>query len=58
MLEYPDFEQEYWSRTAIGLYKNGHDFITLMKWISYYDRLYYENINYYDLMGSVFKMFK
>ena len=26
-----------------------------MKWICYYDRYYYENINYYDLMGSVCK---
>ena len=24
-----------------------------MKWICFYDRSYYENINYYDLMGSV-----
>ena len=26
-----------------------------MKWICYYDRSYYENINYYDLMGSIGK---
>ena len=26
-----------------------------MKWICYYDRSYYENINYYDLMGSICK---
>ena len=24
-----------------------------MKWICYYDRSYYENINYYDLMASI-----
>ena len=54
MLENPDFEQNYWSRTATGVYKkNGHDSIRLMKWICYYDRSYYENINYYDLMGSL-----
>ena len=27
--------------------------IRLMKWICYYDRSYYENINYYDLMASI-----
>ena len=27
MIEYPDFKQEYWSRTAEGVYKNGHDSI-------------------------------
>ena len=26
-----------------------------MKWICYYDRSYYENINYYDLMDSICK---
>ena len=53
VLENPDFEQNYWSRTATGIYKIGHDSIRLMKWICYYDRSYYENINYYDLMGSL-----
>ena len=53
MLEISDFGQDYWSRTAIGIYKNGHDSIRLMKWICYYDRSYYENIKYYDLMGSI-----
>ena len=53
MLENPDFEQIYWSKTATGVYKIGHDSIRLMKWICYYDRSYYENINYYDLMGSI-----
>ena len=43
-----DFEQDYWSRTAQGLYKIGHESIRLMKWICYYDRSYYEIINYYD----------
>ena len=46
MLESSDFEQKYWSRTAYGIYKNGQDSIRLMKWICYYDRSYYENINY------------
>ena len=38
MLENSDFEQNYWSRTATGIYKIGHDSIRLMKWICYYDR--------------------
>ena len=55
MLENPDFEQDYWSRTAIGIYKIGHDSIRLMKWLPYYDWFYYDNINFYDLMASVLK---
>ena len=53
MLKNPDFEQEYWSRTAVAFYKIGHDSIRLMKWICYYDKAYHENINYYYLLGSV-----
>ena len=52
MLENPDFEQNYWSRTAEGIYKNGHDSNRLMKRICYYDRAN-KNINDYDLMGSI-----
>ena len=55
MLENSDSEQDYWSRTAQGVYKIGHDTIRIMKWICYYDRSFYENINYYDLMASVCK---
>ena len=55
MMKNPDFEQDYWSKTATGIYKIGHDSIRLMKWICYYDRSYYENNNYYDLMGSCCK---
>ena len=55
MMKNPDFEQYYWSRTDTGIYKIGHESIRLLKWICYYDRSYYENINYYDLMGSVLK---
>ena len=58
MLRNPNFEQNYWSRTAKGIYKIGHDSIRLMKWIFYFDRFYYENINYYDLLGSICKYFK
>ena len=53
LLKNPDFEQNYWSRTSTGIYKIGHDSIRLMKWICYYDRSYYEKINYYDLMASI-----
>ena len=55
MIQNPDFEQDYWSRTAQGIYKVGHDSIRLLNWICYSDRYYYENINYYDLMGSICK---
>ena len=40
MIKISDFEQDYWSRTAQGVYKIGHDSIRLMKWICYYDRSY------------------
>ena len=55
MLKDSDFEQNYWSKTANGIYKIGHDSIQLIKFICYYDRSYYENINNYDMMGSVCK---
>ena len=53
MIKNPDFEQNYWSQASTGIYKIDHDCIRLMKWICYYDRSYYENINYYDLMASI-----
>ena len=53
MLENPDFEQDYWSRTAEGFYKIGHDSIRLLKWLFNYDRSYHDNMNYFDLMGNV-----
>ena len=53
MLESPNFEQNLWSRTATGVYRIGLDSIRLMKWICYYDRSHYENINYYVSMCSV-----
>ena len=55
MLKNPNFEQNNYSLTSTDIYKIGHDSIRLMKWIIYYDRSYYENRNYYDLMGSVLK---
>ena len=55
MLENPDFEQDYCSRTAEGNHKIGHDSIRLMKRLIFYDRSYYDNMNYFDLMGSLCK---
>ena len=55
MLENPDFEQNFWSKTATGVYKIGHDSIRILKWKCYYDRSYYEKKNSYDLMGSICK---
>ena len=54
MLENPDFEQNHYSITSSGIYKVGQDSIGLMKWLAYYNRSFYENINYYDWMGSIF----
>ena len=48
-------EQKYYSRTAKGVCKIGHDSIRLMKRVCYHDRSVYENIIYYDLRGSVLK---
>ena len=53
MLENPDFEQKYYSRTSTGLYTIGYDSIRLMNWLAYYDRSYFENENFYDLIASV-----
>ena len=53
MIEKPDFEQNYWSRTAEGIYRIGHDSNRLMKWICYFDKYNQVNIFYFDLMGSI-----
>ena len=55
MLENLDFEQRYWSRTAEGIHKIGHDSVRLMKWLIYYDRSCHDNLNYFGLMGSICK---
>ena len=55
MLENLNFEQNHYSMTSTDIYRIAHDSIRLMKWICYYDRCYYENINYYDLMVSILK---
>ena len=46
MLENPVFEQEYWSRTAEGILKIGHDSFRIKKWLLYYDQSYYDKMNY------------
>ena len=53
MNENRGFEQNNHSRTALLVYKNGHDSITLMKGLVYQDRSYHLKYNYYDLMPSV-----
>ena len=58
MLKNPDFEQNKNSLTSTGFFKIEHDSIRLKKWICYYDSSFYENIIYYDLMGSVLKSLK
>ena len=55
MLENPNFEQDPWSRTAEGINKIGHDSNIIIKWLIYYDRSYYDNINYFVLVGSICK---
>ena len=58
MLENPGLEQNKHSPTSTGNYKNAHDSIRLLKWICYYDRSFYENINFYDVMCSIAKSIK
>ena len=55
MLENPNFEQDYWSRTAVGIYRSGHDCVRLVQWLIYYDRSYYDNMSYFDMMESFCK---
>ena len=53
LLENPDSEQDFCSRTAKGIYQIGHGSIRLMKWLACYDRTFYEKINYCDLTRSI-----
>ena len=55
MSESPVFEQDYYSRSAKGIYNIGHDSVRIMKWLYYYDRSFYENKNYYYSMGLIEK---
>ena len=54
----PDFEQNHYSRTSVGIYKIGYESLRLVKWLIYFDRCFYENINYFDLTGSRVKSVK
>ena len=53
MLEIPILNKIIGPKQPKSFYKIGHGCIKLMKWICYFDRSYYENKNYYDLMGSI-----
>ena len=53
ILEILDFEKEYWSRKSTGVYKIGYDSVRLKKSLTFYDKYFYGNVNYYDLMGSI-----
>ena len=53
MLEFPDFAQNHYSISSFGICRVVHDSIRILKWICYYDRFFYENIYYYDLLGSI-----
>ena len=55
MLKNPNFEQGFWSKTTENIYKIGHDSFRLMKWLIYYDRSYFDNLKYFDIMGSICK---
>ena len=55
MSENPDFEQDHWSRTAERIYEIGHECIRLMKWLIYYDRYFYDKMNYFDILSSLCK---
>ena len=57
MLENLEFEQDYYSGTAFGIYEIGQDSIKLLKWLAQSDRSFFENIIYYDLMRSISKYF-
>ena len=53
MNENPNFEQDYYSKRAIYDYRHG--IIRLMNWLAQYNRSYYVNTCYYELMGSDLK---
>ena len=48
----PDFEQNWYSRLAKGIFRIGRDSIRKLKSMAYYDKNN-ENINHTDLMASV-----
>ena len=46
MCERHNFEQNYYSRTSTSVHKFGHDNIGPMNLLLYYDRSYFEIMNY------------
>ena len=42
MLEDPDFEQNYYSRTATDIHKSEHNSVRLRKSLAYHDISFYE----------------
>ena len=46
------FEQNYYSRTAKGIYRIGHNGARFFNWMAYYEK-HYENNHYFVLMGNV-----
>ena len=46
-----EVEQNHFSRTAQVIYKIDHKAIRLMKWMDFDN--YFDNINYFDLLGSI-----
>ena len=51
-----DLKQNYFSRTSTGIDNFGDVSFRIKKWLAFYDRSYYVNIIYYDLMRSVLKI--
>ena len=48
-----DSAQNYYSTAVTSKQKIGHDSIRKMKCLACFNKSYYENINYFDLMGSI-----
>ena len=57
MNHYPEFEQNFYLRTAKSNFRNGQGSVRLKKWIASYDH-FYENTFYFDLMASVLTCLK
>ena len=42
MIKNLDFEQNNYSRTAVGIYNTGHESPRLLNWLIFYHRCFYE----------------
>ena len=49
----PDFEENYFSKTAEGIHRISHYSIRILKCLCYADTLFNENSNDSDLMATV-----